>query len=140
MIGVQGGPLLVTNGVITPISRVISPQLSIYFAAIDRDPLSPHLYPFITIASGPTLWDILIFLLHVLSLANPRRIRSYIQLRGHGSMMVVPFLQLPPIRSSRYADTLKKTYPLPQVIWYFSGSCGFPFQNYRTTSGPTRRP
>ena len=36
-----GGPLPVINGVITPISRVITPIISIY-KAIYRDPKTPH--------------------------------------------------------------------------------------------------
>ena len=44
------GPLLVTSGVITSISRVITPVTQL-FSAICRGPITP----FITIGSGPTL-------------------------------------------------------------------------------------
>ena len=51
----QAGPLPVLNGVITvmtPASKVISPQLPIYFRPFIR---ATHVIPFTTIGLGPTL-------------------------------------------------------------------------------------
>ena len=49
----QGGPRLVTNGVITPMSRVITPVKPIYFRPIYRGPITTT--PFLTDRLGAHL-------------------------------------------------------------------------------------